>query len=347
MTAEVRIGRRTVGAGNPCVVIAEAGVNHNGDLDLALQLVDAAANAGADIVKFQLFRASEVASAAAPKAEYQVSSTGSKTSQLEMLTSLELPQESFAQLADAAAAQRIGFLCTAYSLDGLDYLDAIGVPAFKFASAQIVESPLIEHAAAKGKPLILSTGMATLGEIDEAFAFTNGAPLVLLQCTTDYPSVLEDANLRTIPALAERYDVPVGYSDHTIGSVAAIASVVLGAAMIEKHLTLDRNMDGPDHSASLDPRGFADFVKDVRAAEAALGSGMKAPTQAELANAPVMRRSLHAARTISAGMPLSANDVALKRPYVGLPPRDLPGLLGKRARQDIAQDTPLSLGLFE
>ena len=264
-----------------------------------------------------------------------------------MLESLALPEAEFARLKAAADARGIGFLCTSYSASGLDYLESIGVNGYKFASAQIVELSLISHAARFGKPLILSTGMADLHEIDEALNAARPAPVILLQCTTDYPSRVEDANLRTIPALQKRYDVPIGYSDHTTGDTVAIAAVALGASLVEKHLTLDRRMEGPDHAASLDPVQFEKFVAAAREAQAALGSSVKQASRVETANAAVMRRSLHAVRRIPAGTTIHAADVGLKRPNVGLAPRELDRVVGRRARVDIEPETPLLPDLIE
>jgi len=330
-----------------CTVVAEAGVNHNGDAGLALRLVEAAADAGADVVKFQLFRAEEVASAAAPKAGYQLRTTDEGQSQLDMLRALELELDAFPRLIEAARAHGIGFLCTCYAADELDFLDEAGVEAFKFASAQIVELPLLVHAAAKGKPLVVSTGMATTDEIAEALAaIGDAAPVVLLQCTTNYPSRVDEANLRTIPALRREFGVPVGYSDHTEGDAAAVAAVALGAVMVEKHLTLDRTMAGPDHAASLDPRQFRSMVQRIREAEAALGEPGKRPTPGELENAFVMRRSLFAAVDIAAGTTIEAEHLALRRPFSGLHPRLFSEVVGATARVDISADTPLARELL-
>jgi N-acetylneuraminate synthase/N,N'-diacetyllegionaminate synthase len=332
-----------------CTIVAEAGVNHDGDEEKARRLVEAAAAAGADVVKFQLFRAEEVASASAPKAGYQLDTTGEDESQLDMLRSLELPPEAFPRLFLHARALGLEFLATAYAPDELDLLDDAGVEAFKFASAQIVELPLLEHAARKGKLLIVSTGMATVEEIAEALAAIRAAgdpPVCLLQCTTSYPSEAADANLRAIATLRERFGVPVGYSDHTEGDAASVAAVALGAVLVEKHLTLDRALAGPDHAASLDPAGFAAMVDRIREAEAALGSPEKRPTEVELENAAVMRRSLHAAVDVPAGTELRPEHVAMKRPNTGLPPKLLPELLGRTAARDIPADTALSLDLF-
>jgi N,N'-diacetyllegionaminate synthase len=332
-----------------CTIVAEAGVNHDGDYERAVQLVEAAARAGADVVKFQLFRAEEVASELAPKAGYQLRTTGETGSQLEMLRGLELPPGAFPQLLEEARRRGLGFLTTCYAEDELDLLDGAGVEAFKFASAQIVELPLLAHAARKGKPLVVSTGMATLDEIGEALATIRAAgdpPVVLLQCTTSYPSRVEDANLRALATLRETYGLPVGYSDHTVDDTSAVAAAALGAVMLEKHLTLDRSLPGPDHSASLDPEGFAAMVRRVREAEASLGAAEKAPTPGELENAFTMRRSLFAIADIPAGTSVRADQVGLRRPFSGLRPALLPEVLGATAKADIAAGTPLTRDLL-
>jgi N,N'-diacetyllegionaminate synthase len=333
-----------------CTIVAEAGVNHDGDFGRAVRLVEAAAEAGADVVKFQLFRAEEVASELAPKAGYQLRTTGEKGSQVEMLRGLELPPEAFPKLLEEARRRNLGFLATCYAEDELDLLDEAGVEAFKFASAQIVELPLLTHAARKGKPLIVSTGMATTAEIEEALDAIGAAgdpPVVLLQCTTNYPSRVEEANLRAIATLRERFGVPIGYSDHTDGDAAAVAAAALGAVLLEKHLTLDRSLPGPDHAASLDPAQFAALVRRVREAEAALGSAEKEPALGEAENAYTMRRSLFAIADIAAGSAIRQEQIGMRRPFAGLHPRLLPEIVGATARVDIAAGTPLTRDLLQ
>jgi len=345
----VQIGDRLVGPGRPCFVVAEAGVNHDGDLAAAKQLVRAAAEARADCVKFQLFKAEEVASAAAPKAAYQLETTDPGESQLAMLKRLELAEDALPELVDEARRAGLEFLCSCYSERELDLLADLGVPAFKFASAQIVELPFLSYAARQGKPILLATGMATLDEIEEAIATVRGQgdpSVVLLQCTTNYPAPLEDANLRAIATMAKRFGVPVGYSDHTLGDTAAIASVACGAVVLEKHLTLDRALPGPDHRSSLEPDEFEMLVRRVREVEAVLGSDRKEPAPSERANAERMRRSLFAAADIPAGTTITADHLVTRRPYIGLPPRLLPEVVGSTAKVDIPSDTPISLDLL-
>jgi N-acetylneuraminate synthase/N,N'-diacetyllegionaminate synthase len=348
--AGVRIGGRAIGPGHPCYVIAEAGVNHNGDLRLARELIVEAKKAGADCVKFQTFSAERVATAAAPKADYQRRSTDPGESQIAMLKRLELAPQDFVELRLCCEREGIAFLSTPYSVEDVDVLVAAGADAFKIPSALIVEPELLRHTARQGRPMLLSTGMATLDEIDEAVAVIRGAgapPLVLLQCTTDYPSAIEDANLRAIATMRERYGAPVGYSDHTTSPIAALGAVALGAAVVEKHFTLDRAMPGPDHSSSADPEGFAALVRAIRELESALGSGEKRPGARERANMIGMRRSLVARRAIAAGETMTAEMLAWKRPATGIAPRDAARLIGRTAKRAIAADAVLEWGMFE
>lgn len=347
MIEPVSIGGRRVGPGLPCYVVAEAGVNHDGDLERAVALVHAAADAGADAVKFQLFRADDVATARAPKADYQRETTDPSRPQVEMLRALELPDDAFARLAREARTAGIDFLCTPYSERDADVLAALDPPAIKIASALAVEPRFLAHVARAGKPLIVSTGMATMEEIEEAMAVIRPAPVILLQCTTEYPTAPQDANLRAMATLEEEFRVPVGFSDHTEGDSVALAAVALGACVLEKHFTLDRTQPGPDHRASLEPRELEDLVRAVRTVEAALGSPDKRPTATELRNREPMRRSLVAAVDIPAGTMLTEAHVTMKRPGDGMPPRLLGQVLGSTARVDISRDTQLSSELLD
>jgi N,N'-diacetyllegionaminate synthase len=333
------IGGIAVGAGRRCFVIAEAGVNHNGDRGLARELVFAAKSAGADAVKFQTFRAASVITNEAEKAAYQLRNTDPSESQTAMLSRLEMPEDWHLELMELCRQQHIVFLSTPYDFRDVDLLQKLGVPALKLASIHSAEPAFVEYAAATGKPVILATGMATLAEVRlavEAARRARNTKMVLLQCTTDYPSRLEDANLRVLHTLREAFDLPVGYSDHTQSSVASIAAIALGACVIEKHLTLDRTMPGPDHSASFDPEQFAGFVLSIRQAEAALGSGVKEPCVAERANMGAMRRSIAARRNIDAGEILTVDMIAFLRPASGLAPALLPEFIGRRFARPVA-----------
>jgi N,N'-diacetyllegionaminate synthase len=331
--------------GEQIYVIAEAGVNHNGDLGLAFRLVDAARNAGADCVKFQTFKAREVVTATAPKASYQLKVTDRSESQIEMLKNLELSHEAHHELLRYCRQLGIDFLSTPYSLQDIAFLEGLGVSAYKIASGQIVEPEFLRALARTGKPLYLSTGMATLAEVDEAVRLIREAgnnQLVLLQCTTNYPSRPEDANLRSLATMAAAFGTVMGYSDHTQSDTACLVSVGLGVRVIEKHLTLDKGMPGPDHSCSAEPEEFARLVRLVREAELTLGTGCKEPCAAERDNARGMRRSLVALRDIKAGELFSPELLTCKRPGTGIRPALLEELVGCRASRDIAQDTLIS-----
>lgn len=326
-------------------IIAEAGVNHNGELDMALELVREAKKAGADCVKFQTFKADRVVTKNAPKAAYQLLTTPASESQIEMLAKLELSGADYIDIMELCDKEEILFLSTAYNIEDADFLDKLNVPSFKIASGQIIELLFLQHVARKGKPIILSTGMATLAEVDEAVRAIRGAgnnDIVLLQCTTNYPSRVEDANLRVIPTLRDSFDVKVGYSDHTQSSTACIAAVALGAQVIEKHFTLDKSLPGPDHSSSADPEEFAGLVRLIRETEAVLGSSLKEPTEIEKQNAVGMRRSIVAKEFIPAGSRITEEMITFKRPATGINPSLISEVIGSKAKYDIAPDTMIS-----
>jgi N-acetylneuraminate synthase/N,N'-diacetyllegionaminate synthase len=341
MARVLRIGSRFVGDGHPCFVIAEAGVNHNGDVGRALDLVRAAKDAGADCVKFQTFKADRIATAHAPKARYQLGTTDPGESQRAMLQALELPEGAYREILALCNQLGIVFLSTCYSPEDADFLDELGVPAFKFASLSVVEPTFLAHVARKGKPIILSTGMATMEEVEaavNAIRHEGLEDIVLLQCTTDYPARPADANLRAMLTLRQKTDALTGYSDHTQTPAACAAAVAMGACVIEKHFTLDTTLPGPDHASSFDPSAFAQLMALIRETELLLGSPEKKPSPAEVENARGMRRSLVARRDIKKGSSLTQSMVALKRPASGLSPALLPGLLGKVLTRDIAED---------
>jgi len=327
-----------------CTIIAEAGVNHNGDAEMARLLVKAAKRAGADAVKFQTFRAEALVVRDAAKARYQLQTTDPGESQYEMLRKLELTHETQAELAGLCGGEGIEFLSTPYNFEDVDFLDSLGVRAFKLASIHLVERPFLEYVARKGKTMIVSTGMGTLEDVTEAVRAIRGVadvPVILLQCTTNYPSAPEDANLRAMRTMREALGLPVGYSDHTQSETCCVAAVALGAVMIEKHFTLDRALAGPDHSSAADPEEFARLVQRIRETERALGTGKKAPSAGEAANAPAMRRSIVARRAIAAGEVIGAEALTLKRPGTGLEPRYWDDVVGMRAPREIAPDESL------
>ena len=345
----ITIGGKKIGLGNPCFVIAEAGVNHNGNVATAQKLVTSAHLAGADCVKFQTFKAERVVTVAAPKAAYQLKVTDPTESQYAMLRKLELSEADHRVLIEQCHRENIIFLSTPYSIEDAEMLHDLGIPGFKVASSQLVELPFLAALARFNKPVILSTGMATLDETREAVATLRAhgnKQIVVLQCTTNYPSRLADTNLRAMASIATSTGTITGYSDHTEGITACIASVALGAAMIEKHFTLDRNLPGPDHCCSSEPAELAALVRAIRDVEIALGDGIKQPTAAELANLTGMRRSIVAARLIKAGIPVTAADFAFKRPATGFAPKRLGELLGRKPRADIPADTQVQSEFF-
>lgn len=343
-------------------VIAEAGVNHNGSLELALQLVDVAAVAGADAVKFQTFKASALATAKAAKAQYQVTNTQQAGSQLEMLRRLELSPEHHHAIIERCRARGIGFMSTAFDAESLTFLATLDMPAVKIPSGDLTCAPLLLQAARLRKRLIVSTGMSTLAEIEQAlgviaFGLSSDAQpagakdfeaayrsaegrraverhVTLLHCVTQYPAPPEAINLRAMDTMAAAFDLPVGYSDHTAGIEVSIAAVARGAVVIEKHFTLDRRLPGPDHAASLEPAELSQLLTSIRNVERALGSPIKGPSSQELPNRPVARRSVVAARAIRRGEIFSMDMLTWKRPGHGISPMDAWTLLGKPARRD-------------
>jgi N,N'-diacetyllegionaminate synthase len=345
----IHVCGREVGPESPVLIIAEAGVNHNGDLKMARQLVREAKACGADCVKFQTFKAERVVTSAAPKAAYQLRVTDPAESQLAMLRKLELSEASHRDLIQLCLDEKISFLSTPYSEEDAVMLANFGVEAFKIASGQLVEHSLLASIARLGRPMILSTGMATMEEINEAVAVVRDAgctELVVLQCTTNYPSHLKDANLRAMASIRNATGAVIGYSDHTEGVSACIAAVALGASVIEKHFTLDPNLPGPDHRCSSSPVEFRALVRAIREVEAALGDGVKRPTATESANALGMRRSIVARREIRIGEKVGAADFTFKRPATGMAPKRLPELVGLVARQDIAADQQVQPKFF-
>lgn len=327
-----------MGPGHPCFVIAEAGVNHNGDLRLAHRLVDVAAASGADAVKFQTFRPEGLVSARAASAPYQ-RDRGAAT-QREMLESLTLPRPAWSELAAHAAERGLAFLSTAFDPESLELLLEVGVPAVKIPSGELDNVRFIARTASSGLPVLLSTGLGTLDEVAAALEAASAAPAVaLLHCVTAYPAPVPSSNLRAMATMAERFGVPVGWSDHTEGPVTAVAAVALGAAVLEKHVTSDRSLPGPDHAASADPDGLAEYVAAVRAAEACLGDGVKRPAEAELPNLRFARRSYHAARDLAPGEVLREEDVRLLRPATGLPPGT--AVAGRTVARAVAAGEPL------
>ena len=317
------IAGRKVGPGHPCFIIAEAGVNHNGDLDLARQLVDAAVRTGADAVKFQTFQADRLVTSDAPKAEYQKETTGTTESQWEMLRRLELSAEAHRELMRYCQDKGILFMSSPFDELSADLLEELNVAVFKIPSGEITNLPFLSHIARKGKPMIVSTGMSYLSEVEaavHAIEAANNRNYVLLQCTSNYPADPADANLSAMGTMARAFGAPVGYSDHTPGIEVPLAAVALGACVVEKHLTLDRGLPGPDHRSSLEPEEFSSMVRGIHSVEAALGHGRKEPAASESNTASVARKSLVAAQDIPAGAVLTEELIGVKRPGTGLSP---------------------------
>ena len=345
----IRIGTHTIGPGHPCFIIAEAGVNHNGDRETAFALVDAAKRAGADAVKFQSFVAENMISPVAPKAAYQKETTAADESQLDMVKRLELSVDLHWSIQRYCRDNDILFLSTPFDEDSADLLERMDVPLFKVPSGEITNLDFITYIAQKGKPLIVSTGMAWLGEVEAAVttvAQTGNHNLALLHCVSNYPAEASHTNLRAMRLMADAFDVPVGYSDHTLGIEVPLAAVALGACVIEKHFTLDRTMPGPDHKASSEPHELSAMVRGIRTVESALGTGKKQPTASEALIAAVARKSLVAATYIAAGTCLTADMIAVKRPGTGLAPAFKPILVGRRVVTDIPAGTLLSWEVF-
>ncbi|MCB9533663.1 MAG: N-acetylneuraminate synthase family protein [Myxococcales bacterium] len=341
------MGDSAVGGGAPAYVIAEAGVNHNGDVDTAIALIDAAARAGADAVKFQTFVPELLASPLAGTAEYQ-RERASGDSQLEMLRRLALPDDAWPRLQEHARARGIEFLSTPFDHPSLELLLRIGVTALKISSGDLTNDPLIVAAAASRVPILMSSGMANMEEVAAAVALVDGrAPFALFHCVSNYPTAASQCNLRAIESLRARFGCPCGWSDHTDGVDITVAAVARGAELIEKHLTLDRHQPGPDHAASLAPETFAELVASVRRTEAALGDGVKVPTEPEHAIAAIGRKSVCARRALEAGSLIGPDDVYVARPGTGLPPREIAAVVGRRLTRALRAGEPLAADSVE
>lgn len=325
------------------IIIAEAGVNHNGDLDLARQLIGAAAAAGADMVKFQTFNANRQVTRTAQKADYQTQTTDSKESQHAMLHRLELTEAMHKELIAHCTTRNIGFFSTGFDIESVDLLVSLGQDHFKIPSGEITNLPYLRHIGQLGKKVILSTGMATLGDIEAAIevleqAGTPRAKLTVLHCTTEYPTPMHEVNLRAMQSIHAAFGVAVGYSDHTQGIEVAIAAAAMGATVIEKHFTLDRNLPGPDHQASLEPDELKAMVAAIRNIETALGDGIKRLTPSEARNKLIVRKSLVASRAIKVGEVFSAQNITTKRPGTGISPMRWDEVVGRKALRDFAVD---------
>ena len=365
-----RIGDRKIGAGLPCFIIAEAGVNHNGDVSIAKKLIDVAKGAGADAVKFQTFSADALASKSAKKAQYQAQNIGDNDeSQYNMLKALELQKDDFIHLMAYCKQKDILFLSTPFDLPSVALLEELGVPAYKIASGETVNVPLIRAVAKIKKPMLLSTGMCTLEEVSRALEIVRKAgnnQIALFQCVTNYPASPSSLNLRAMRTMEKAFDVPVGFSDHSEGINAPLAAVILGAPFIEKHFTLDKNMPGPDHKASLDQHELKELVQRIRHIESQLakgtsqqiisrniprfdemlGSGIKAPSPEEQGMITPVRKSVHAACAIAKGAIINEDMLTTMRPVEGIPSLDFDLVIGKRTVRDLRDGEPINWSDF-
>ena len=330
------------------LIIAEAGVNHNGDLKLAKELIRVAAEAGADIVKFQTFQANAIASKVAGRADYQKENMKEDGSQIDMLKKLQLSEEDHLQLIEHCKENKIEFLSTAFDFPSIDLLVKMGITLWKIPSGEITNLPYLRKIGSLGQRVILSTGMADLGEIEDALdvLISAGTPLekiTVLHCTTEYPTPLEDVNLKAMITIRESFKVNIGYSDHTPGIEIPIAAVALGANLIEKHFTLDKNLPGPDHKASLEPFELKEMVRTIRNIEKALGSGIKKPSNVEKKNIPIVRKSIVASKSIQVGEILTLDNITVKRPGTGISPMRWDEVVGKRANKNYLDDELIEL----
>ncbi len=346
--AEIEIENTIVEKDQPSFIIAEAGVNHNGSLNIAKKLIDAAKESGADAVKFQTFKTEDLVTKNAEKAEYQKESI-TENSQYEMIKKLELSADDFRELAKYADRKDIIFLSSPFDFESVDLLEEIGVPAFKLGSGEITNFPLLEHVARKGMPVILSTGMATMDEIEEAVNLfqdkTND--LILMHCVTSYPAKIDDVNLKVIETLRSTFKLPVGFSDHTLGIEMPIAAVARGSCVIEKHFTLDKNLEGPDHKASLEPADFKKMVLAIRNVEKGMGNGIKEVTNEEKEMKKVARKSIIAKVRIPKETVITGEMLVIKRPGTGIEPKYLKSLIGKTTTSEIKKDDILRWNLLK
>jgi N,N'-diacetyllegionaminate synthase len=339
---------------NRTIIIAEAGVNHNGDLERAKELIKVAAKAGADFVKFQTFKADKIVSKAAKKASYQNRNINDgDDSQYNMLKKLEIPNEWYPVLFVLCKEVNIKFLSTGFDNESIDFLNDLPIELFKIPSGELTNKPYLQHIATKKKPVVLSTGMADIKEIKDAVktlvdAGLSVADLAVLHCNTEYPTPMEDVNLMAMLHIQKELNVDIGYSDHTLGIEVPVAAVALGAKVIEKHFTLDRNLTGPDHKASLEPEELVAMVKAIRNIELAIsGSGIKAPSKSEIPNKAIARKSIHILNALEKGHTLQESDLIMRRPGDGISPMDIDQIIGKKLKSGLQADVKLSLEQLE
>ena len=329
-----------------CLIIAEAGVNHNGDLNTALKLCDAAKEAGADVVKFQTWKTEAIITKTVAQAEYQQENTGVQESQFDMLKRLELSYDDFRKIKEHCDSIGIQFASTADEAESLDFLISIGIPFIKIGSGEIGNVSYLRYMGSKKMPVILSTGMSSIADIDisiQALREGGATDITLLHCTTSYPCVFENVNLNAMNTIRDAFKLPVGYSDHTLGSTVAIAAVAMGARVVEKHFTLDKNMEGPDHKASSTPDEFKEYVKDIRDIELAMGSGKKVPTKVEKEISKVVLKRIVAKKEIKEGQIITEEDICVKRNDIGLPCNKWDIIVGTKARKNYSVDEGIEI----
>ena len=329
-----------------CLIIAEAGVNHNGDLNTALKLCDAAKEAGADVVKFQTWKTEAIITKTVAQAEYQQENTGVQESQFDMLKRLELSYDDFRKIKEHCDSIGIQFASTADEAESLDFLISIGIPFIKIGSGEIGNVSYLRYMGSKKMPLILSTGMSSIADIDisiQALREGGATDITLLHCTTSYPCVFENVNLNAMNTIRDAFKLPVGYSDHTLGSTVAIAAVAMGARVVEKHFTLDKNMEGPDHKASSTPDEFKEYVKAIRDIELAMGSGKKVPTKVEKEISKVVLKRIVAKKEIKEGQIITEEDICVKRNDIGLPCNKWDIIVGTKARKNYSVDEGIEI----
>lgn len=323
---------------NPVYIIAEAGVNHNGSIEIAKKLIDEAKKAGADAVKFQTFKAEKLVSSSASKADYQKKNTSSEESQLEMLKKLELSDEDHRVLLQYCKDKKIEFLSSPFDEESAEFLIGLGLKTLKIPSGEITNIPFLKYLSDKKIKILLSTGMSDLSEVSEAVAVLKNSDLTLLHCVTEYPAPYNEINLNAIKTLKNKFGLPVGYSDHSPGIEIAIASAALGAEVIEKHFTLDRTMEGPDHIASLEPYALRAMIDGIRNVEKAMGDGIKRPAVSEIKNISIARKSIVAKTDLKKGDTISIDSINIKRPGSGIAPKELDNIIGMKLNRDINAD---------
>ncbi|OIO62206.1 N-acetylneuraminate synthase [Candidatus Woesearchaeota archaeon CG10_big_fil_rev_8_21_14_0_10_47_5] len=342
----IRIGNRLIGHNQPCFIVAEAGVNHNGSIELAKRLIDGAKEAGADAVKFQTWVTGEIVTRYSKKAAYQEENWDESDSFFESIKKIELPHKAFGELSEYAKKAGIIFLSTPDDIISLDYLVGIGMPAIKIGSGGITDIRLLKRISEKNLPMILSTGMSTMEEVKDAVNILKSKgndKLIILHCTSNYPARTEDVNLRAMKTLQESFNTLVGYSDHTQDIATPIAAVAMGACLVEKHFTLDKNLPGPDHKASLDPKDFGGMVNNIRRTEVILGYPEKKPVEREYEIIRVIRRSIVANNDTPKGTKLMDELLAFKLPGTGLPPKDITKVIGRKTKRLIRKDEQIKL----